>query len=89
MDGCYEYTGEDNKFREKREQVYDDVLHVHVLLSWQGRSAHVGIIRSSGIQKPTAKREAGSGLFLFWGLALPQHKKHQNQGGKENVEERI
>jgi hypothetical protein len=65
------------------------VLHAHVLQSWQGRSAHVGIVTGllSRNQKPTAKKEIGSGLFLFF--VMTSTKMPKNQGGKENVKKRI
>ena len=88
MDGHDEHTAEDNEFGARRYQIKDDVPHFHVLLSWQGRSAHVGfVIRLlSRNQIPTAKQEIGSGFFVF---VMTSTQIPKNQGGKENVKQRI
>ena len=72
-----------------RKPFHDDVRHVHAELSWQGRSAHVSVIRSSGIQKPIARREGGSGLFLFGGACFALTQKFKTREDKKDVEERI
>ena len=72
-----------------KKPFHDDVRHVHAELSWQGRSAHVSVIRSSGIQKPIARREGGNGLFLFWGACFALTQKFKTREVKKDVEERI
>jgi len=79
---CCEQTSDYKMHKGIRKPFNDDVRHVHAELSWQGRSAHVSVIRSSGIQKPIARREGGSGLFLFWEAVTPNTKLRIQGGNK-------